>query len=404
MTDVSSSHQPLKILIGADTFTPDVNGSANFTKRLAVGLIERGHDVQVVAPGFDRTHGRFLESHDGVEMIVHRLYSWRWLPHPWLRFALPWRIKPNAERIVRAEKPDVIHFQSHIVVGRGLATSAIKHRIRLIGTNHTMPENILQHVAILPKFALSWLADLQWNSARHWFQLADEVTAPTRRAADFFERGTGMTGVHAISCGIDTRYYTPDFSPRTANVITFVGRLDEEKYIHELLETVPLLADLDVRVEIIGDGEVRKALESKARELGIADRVHFAGRTSDEELRAALTASTVFAMPSRAELQSIATLEAMASGLPVVAADAMALPHLVHPGKNGYLYEPGNIEEFAGHLRAVLTASPEELTRLKKGSLHTVVAHDINRTLDIFERLYRGEKVVDHDTDDELAG
>ena len=56
------------------------------------------------------------------------------------------------------------------------------------------------------------------------------------------------------------------------------------------------------------------------------------------------TRGTVFAMPSIAELQSIATMEAMASGLPVVAANAMALPHLVHDGENGYLFEPGDID------------------------------------------------------------
>ena len=406
MTDDLSSppaaKKPLTILMGGDTFAPDVNGSANFAKRLASGLVERGHHVHVMAPAQPHGTGTFTETYDGVPMTVHRVYSWRWLPHPWLRFMLPWRVKANSEKIVRAVDPDVIHFQSHIVVGRGLVTSGRKHGIRLIGTNHTMPENILQHVAILPSFMLGWLADVQWKSARKWFIQADQITAPTRRAADFFEKGTGLTGVHAISCGIDTKFYTASFAPRTENLITFVGRLDEEKYIHELLEAVARLEpELAVRVEIVGGGEVRKALEAKARELKIADQVHFTGRVTDEELRSILTASTIFAMPSRAELQSIATLEALASGLPVVAADAMALPHLVHPGENGYLYQPGDIDEFAGYLRQILTAPPAELERLKRGALDTVKAHDIHRTLDIFEALYRGETVVDPVTDDE---
>ncbi|TPX00628.1 glycosyltransferase family 4 protein, partial [Schumannella luteola] len=238
------------------------------------------------------------------------------------------------------------------------------HGIRLVGTNHTMPENILQHVEILPKGTLDWLARVQWRAARKWFEMADSITTPTRRAAEFFERGTGLTGVHAISCGIDTSFYTADFAPRSENVIAFLGRLDEEKFIHEAIETLPLLADLDPKLVIIGGGEVRGRLEARARELGVTDRVRFTGRVSDEELRRELTEASVFAMPSRAELQSIATMEALASGLPVVAADAMALPHLVHPGENGYLYQPGDIEEFAGHLRTVLTAEPAELERL----------------------------------------
>jgi len=406
VTDGPSSNPPaerLTILIGCDTFAPDVNGAATFSRNLAAGLASRGHDVHVMAPAQPRRVGVFTEIHEGVPLTVHRIYSWRWLPHPWLRFMLPWRVKANAERIVREVKPDAVHFQSHIVVGRGLATSAVKHGIELVGTNHTMPENILQHVAILPRFTLDWLAAIQWRSARKWFEKADAVTTPTRRAAEFFERGTGLTGVHAISCGIDTSFYTADLSPRNENVIVFLGRLDEEKFIHEAIEALVKLQDLDPKLVIVGDGEVRPKLESRSRELGVADRVRFTGRISDEELRRELTEASVFAMPSRAELQSISTMEALASGLPVVAADAMALPHLVHPDVNGYLYEPGDIDAFAGYLRKVLTAEPAELDRLRRGALRTVEAHDIQRTLDIFEALYRGEQVVDPDTEGELA-
>lgn len=385
----------MRILIGADTFSPDVNGSATFTRALAAGLASRGHEVHVMVPAHGRV-GTFVENHIGVDLIVHRIYSWRWLPHPWLRFMLPWRVKANAERIVREIKPDVIHFQSHIVVGRGLATAAKKHGIRLVGTNHTMPENMIQHVAILPRFALGWLIKIQWASARKWFSKADEITAPTRRAADFFEKSTGLPNVHAISCGIRAADYVADFSPRTQNIVTFLGRLDEEKHIEDLLVAVTKLDPaLDVQVQIVGDGDVRRQLEAKARELGIADRTTFTGKVSYNELRAALTRSTVFGMPSRAELQSIATMEALASGLPVVAANAMALPHLVHPGENGYLFEPGDVDAFAGYLEKILKASPAELTRLKKGALKTVEPHDIERTLDTFEALYRGEQVVD---------
>jgi glycosyltransferase involved in cell wall biosynthesis len=386
----------MRILIGADTFSPDVNGSATFTRALAAGLAGRGHEVHLMVPAKRGKVGTFVEEHIGVDLIVHRIYSWRWLPHPWLRFMLPWRVKANAERIVREIKPDVIHFQSHIVVGRGLATAAKKHGIRLVGTNHTMPENMVQHVAILPKFTLGWLIKIQWASARKWFSKADEITAPTRRAADFFERATGLPNVHAISCGINAADYTADFGPRTRNVVTFLGRLDEEKHVEDLLVAVTKLDPaLDVQVQIVGDGDVRRQLEAKARELGIADRTTFTGKVSYDELRAALTRSTVFGMPSRAELQSIATMEALASGLPVVAANAMALPHLVHPGENGYLFEPGDVDAFAGYLEKVLKATPAELTRLKKGALKTVEVHDIQRTLDTFEGLYRGEKVTD---------
>ncbi|MDQ1597363.1 MAG: hypothetical protein QOI70_787, partial [Microbacteriaceae bacterium] len=138
------------------------------------------------------------------------------------------------------------------------------------------------------------------------------------------------------------------------------------------------------------------------RDLGIEDRVTFTGYVTDEELRGMLTRATVFAMPSIAELQSIATMEAMASGLPIVAANAMALPHLVHEGENGYLFEPGNSSDLAAKLSHVLTLPPAELQKMKESSLRYIAAHDIQRTLTIFERLYRGQTVTDPVTDASL--
>lgn len=389
-----SAARPLRVLIGADTFSPDINGAAIFTKRLAVGLAQRGHEVHMVAPGTaDRFHGTRIEEHDGVQLTVHRLYSWRWIFHPWLRFALPWRSKANALRILTEVKPDVVHFQSHIVVGRGLVWAAKRLGIRIVGTNHTMPENIMQHVQIMPKPMLQKLIDVQWRAAAHTFRSADAVTTPTQRAADYFERHTGLTGVRAISCGIDTSNYTPDFSQRRSNQIVFVGRLDEEKHLEDLLQAIPRIDPaLDVHLTLVGDGDQKAKLVAQVAQLGIGDRVTFAGRVSDQELRATLTAATVFAMPSRAELQSIATMEALASGLPVVGADAMALPHLVHDGENGYLFTPGDVDGFAARLTDVLTATPERLDAFKRAALKTVEAHDIDRTLDIFESLYRGEQ------------
>lgn len=391
-------------MIGGDTFAPDINGSASFAKRLAVVMTKRGHEVHIVAPAPDRHHGSRIENHDGVDLMVHRLRSWRWLPHPWLRFALPWEAKPNGRRLIAKYRPDVVHFQSHIIIGGGLAPAAKAKGIRLIGTNHVMAENIAQHVTILPPPALRWLIRTQWRAAAKVYSLADEVTTPTKRSSDYFEEMTGLTGVHSISNGIDAANYVPSFEPRTENRIVFVGRLDEEKCIHELLQAIPKLdAALDVKVDIVGGGEDKHRLERMARDLGIADRVVFHGKASDEQLRDILTYGAVFAMPSRAELQCIAAMEAMASALPVVAANAMALPHLVHSGENGYLYEPGDVDEFARHLTSVLTASPDDYTSMKKASQRIVSKHDLQATADIFEALYRGESVTDPVTEDPVV-
>ena len=399
IVDGSADERPLRILIGADTFAPDVNGAARFAERLAAGLVERGHEVHVMAPAASRKHGTWKEVHEGAEITAHRLRSWRWFPHDWLRFALPWRIRQNSARVIDEVRPDVVHFQSHIITGRGLSVEAEKRGIRIVGTNHFMPENMLEFT-LLPRAWQDFAVGLAWKAARRTIGRAESVTTPTRKAAQFLERHTGLVGVHAISCGIDAHKYSPNWVPRTENRITFVGRVTGEKQIDVLLRAATLLPpELDVKVEIVGGGDQKRNLEHLAVELGIADRVTFTGYVTDEELREAYHRSSVLAMPSIAELQSIVTMEAMASALPVVAANAMALPHLVHHGENGYLFEPGSPEDLAAKLRTVLEASPEDYRALKEGSLRLIAAHDIQRTIATFENLYRGKPVTDPVTD-----
>ena len=388
--------RPLTVLIGADTFAPHVNGAARFAERLAAGLVGRGHDVHVMAPsGGRRNHGIFTEIIEDQPMTVRRIPSHRYLPHDWLTFVFPWMAKHHARVALDAVKPDVVHIQSHIVLGRGLARESRKRGIPIIATNHVMAENILDFTT-LPDALNQVFVKIAWADAKRTFDMARAVTTPTRKAADFLEATIDIDGVIPISCGIDASNYTPDLSPRTTNRVLFVGRLTTEKHIDVLLRAVRKLDDaLEATLDIVGDGDQRRALERLAHELGLDGRVRFHGRIAEEELRSLLGRASVFAIASIAELQSIATMEAMASGLPIVAANAVALPHLVHDGENGYLFEPGDVDELAARLTDVLTAEPDERLRMQQASLKGVEIHDINRTLDTFEALYRGDALPD---------
>lgn len=387
-----TSGRPLKILIGCDTFAPDINGAARFAERLAAGLVQRGHEVHVVAPNSAyRRSATHTETIEGESLIMHRLPAVRWLPHDWLRFVWPWRSKHYARKVLDEVQPDVVHIQSHIIIGRGLTRIAHQRGIPIIATNHVMPENILDHTS-MPDFINAPVLKLAWDDAKRTFDMTRAVTTPTRNAADFLEHTIDITGVIPVSCGIDRSHYTPVIAPREKNRILFVGRLTGEKQVdvvlHALAELDPAL---DAHFDVAGGGDQRKALEALTAQLGLTDRVTFHGRVTDEELRELYSRASVFAIASIAELQSIVTMEAMASALPVVGANAVALPHLVHDGENGYLFEPGNVSDLADKLTRVLTASPEEYERMQKASLDGVAVHDINRTLDTFEALYRGE-------------
>ncbi|WP_380164303.1 glycosyltransferase [Jannaschia sp. R86511] len=381
---------PRRVLLGADTFAPDVNGAARFAERLALGLAGRGHDVHVVSPSTDGRSGR--ETMGAV--TVHRVASVRTPVHPTFRVARPWRVAGDARRLLADVAPDVVHPQSHFPVSRSLAAAAGEAGVPLVMTNHFMPENLFGHArvpAALRRAAARWA----WRDLARVFAQAQVVTAPTPRAVELLAASGGVLGARAVSCGIDLAGYGRDLPATGARdgadatpVVLFVGRLDEEKRVGQLLRAVAALPpELPVRLDVVGDGTCRREWEQLAVDLRLGSRARFLGRVDEDVLRHAYASATVFCMPGVAELQSLATLEAMASGAAVVAADAMALPHLVEEGANGWLFPPGDVAALADRLLRVL-ADREGARRMGEHSRRLAAGHDIETTLDAFEAVY----------------
>ncbi|WP_257155975.1 glycosyltransferase [Streptomyces sp. Ru87] len=374
------------MVIGADTYPPDVNGAANFAHRLADGLARRGHDVHVIAPH----PGAGPERVTAGGVTVHRLRSHRTPFHPTFRVCLPPQIRGSAARLLDRIAPDAVHVQSHFAVGRTLVGAARRRGVPVVATNHFMPENLIGYAPLPDRFAAA-ACKPAWRDLVRVFRHAQVVTAPTPRAARLLpEHGLGRTPL-AVSCGLDLARFAQPAAERTDERlrVLFVGRLDAEKNVQDILRALPRLpAGLPVTAEIVGDGSRRGELEDLARALGVADRVTFHGLVADQEVLDAYARCDVFCMPGTAELQSLVTMEAMAAGKPVVAADAMALPHLVHPGRNGLLYPPGDIPALAAALASVLGDAGMR-TRMGQAARGIVARHDIGHTLDTFETLYR---------------
>ncbi|MDA0637867.1 glycosyltransferase [Nonomuraea sp. MCN248] len=380
--------RPRRIMISTDTYPPDVNGTAYFTHRLAAGLAERGNEVHVVCQS---DHGpAAADVVDGV--IVHRLRSAPLLVHPTMRVAVPARL----DRLMAAIDPDVLHTQGHFVVGRAALAAARRRGVPVVATNHFMPDNLFQFGRV-PERLRRGAGRLAWRDFGRVYRKADRVTTPTPLAATLLaEQGFGRE-VEAVSCGIDLTRFHPHAEPKAwarkllglpdRPTVLFVGRLDEEKRLADLVRAMPyVLNDLDAQLALVGRGNRREELERLADRIGVAGNVSFLGFVADEKMPQAYAAADVFAMPSVAELQSIATLEAMATGLPVVLADAMALPHLVN-GDNGYLFPPGDVTALARHLTAVL-ADGDLRERLGLASRALALSHDHRTSLARFEQIY----------------
>lgn len=378
--------KPLRVLIGAETYPPDVNGAARFAERLASGLAERGHDVHVVSPS---PVGRPITERQGA-VTYHGVRSHEYRFRPGFQVCMPWEAFPATAALIDELAPDVVHTQAHMVVGRGVVKAAARRGVPLVATNHFMPENLSAHVPMSgPVMRIG--SRIAWRDLGRIFGKADVVTAPTPRAVELLVDSAGLTDAFPVSCGIDAeRYRSEPAEPGAVPSVLFVGRMDQEKRVDELIRAFAALpAGLPGRLEIIGDGAKRGEWTALAAGLGIAARVTFHGFVPEAELLAAYARADVFVMPGVAELQSIATLEAMAAATPVLAADAMALPHLVRHGRNGWLFTPGDVPELTTRLASLL-ADRDLRLRMGAASREVVAEHAIGATLSTFEAIYRG--------------
>ncbi|MEV7474911.1 glycosyltransferase [Pseudarthrobacter oxydans] len=391
-----ADQRPLTILIAADTYPPHINGAAQFGYRLAKGMTGRGHNVHVLACRADNGKS-FTEFRP--EGTVHRLRSHGVPTHEYFRICLPWEIKKEISLLFDRVKPDVVHIQSHYMIGEHVLYEAVKRGVRIVATNHFMPENLNPFLPF-PQWFKDIIGRISWKDMGKVMGKADVVTTPTPLAAKAMHQHAFLRKVLPLSNGIDSAAYElqpgEQIEPHPYPTVMFAGRLAEEKHVDVLIEAVSKTPpELNVHLEIVGGGEVRSALEELVRRLHMTDRVKFLGLASDEELRRAYIQADLFCMPGTAELQSLVTLEAMSASTPVVLADAMALPHLVRDGENGYLFTPNDSDDLAKKITMVLELPADQREAMGQASRQMVEPHSIEGTLQTFEDLYRGARFED---------
>jgi glycosyltransferase involved in cell wall biosynthesis len=381
----------MKILIAADLHYPTINGVATFSRNLARGLAAHGHEVLVIAPS--QTGKRYKEV-DG-NYVIARTVS---VPFPFYQnFRIS--INPNREvkKIIDDFDPDIIHIQMLMGIGQAAMKYGNKYGIPIVSTNHAMPDNLMDNLRLLAPVSRPINYMLTAYGAR-FHSKSDLITMPTQSAIDMFV-GKVDRPILPVSNGIDLARFTPSKAseeiythfglPKNQPIISYIGRLDAEKHLPVLLRAFVRVQTVmpHIHLLVVGDGTERALLESLANELGISHMVTFTGRVSDEDLVELHKVGTVYCMPSPAELQSIATLEAMASGKPVVAVDAGALGELCQNERNGYLVEQDNDEMMAEGLLRILE-DPSLCKKMGEESLAIAKTHDLQTTLKRFEAIY----------------
>jgi len=389
----------MKILIAADLHWPTINGVAVFSRNLAKGLADRGHEVVVIAPS-QRRSGRGGEETDG-NYLIRRTMS---VPFPlYQNFRISVAPQREVKKIIEEFEPDVVHIQMLLGIGQATMRYAQRYNIPVVTTNHAIPENLLDNIRMLAPVSKQ-LSYLITEYGARFHKKADFVTMPTQAAIDMLTTGrkdSPDVPIKPVSNGIDLSRFQPTapsdaiykkFSiPKDRLIIDYVGRLDSEKHIHVLIDafnSVLKRTTKPVHLLIVGGGTDAERLENYVYELGIHNNVTFTGRVTDDEIVELHKVGDIFAMPSPAELQCIAALEAMSSGKPVVAVNAGALYELCQTDRNGFLCEK---DDDAGIADALLMLVEDDKLRAKFGEESQKIAktHDMNHTLDQFEEIYQ---------------
>lgn len=324
----------MHIVFITETWPPQVNGVALTVRALALGLAARGHRVEVVRPGKDGSDGK-------VELLSARGAP---LPrYPGLQVGMP---QGGALRRRWCERrPDVVYIATEGLLGVSAIRTANALRIPAVTGFHTRFHDYASH------YGVGLLAPLVRSRLMQFHRRAQMTLVPTRALFDELT-DAGIGHVHRLRRGVDTDLFTParrESALRTswgvhgdAPVMLCVGRLAAEKSLGLALQAFRALQARmpAARMVMVGDGPQRGALEDAFPD------VIFAGTRRGEELAAHYASADVFLFPSLTETFGNVVLEAMASGLAVVAFDRAAAQEHVANGISGLVVPESDARAF----------------------------------------------------------
>ena len=385
----------MKIVLASESFGLNVSGVAIATKNLARKLADRGHEVFVFSPG---------KVSDIKKKQMEKI-SWfrlRSAPNPFrsgYRITYPFNAK--AGRKIAEINPDIIHLQDPAGIGRLMLAISQKQDIPVIATNHFSLRFALSYAIIRPLHPL--LKKILTDYLVKFYNSCDQIITPTETSRKEVISLGVKTPIAAVSNGIDPRPFRKEppaeklektrrkFGLPGKPLVLYCGRIDKDKSIDVLIKSIgPTVKEAGVHFALMGGGDMARRMERFAGVLRVDHRVTFCGPVAymSEDFLNLYKLAKIFFIPSEIETQSLVTLEALASGLPVVAARGGALPEIVHHGKNGFLFKGGDSEQAARYLLRILSSASLQ-NRFSRHSLKVALSHDQQKAVSRVENIYK---------------
>jgi phosphatidylinositol alpha 1,6-mannosyltransferase len=367
----------MRILYFSDTFLPEINGVTTVLAAMRDGLQARGHEVRMVIPGYGTPTAN--------ETGLRRIPGVPCPGYPAVRLSWPWG--RGIGGWAAGFWPDLVHVATEGPIGLFGRAFALRHDLPLITSFHTD----------FPRYAAHYLGKHAAEPVRgylRWFHGPALATQTPSAVTRDELQSMGIAQAMVWGGAVDARRFTPSLRSETRRVemgcgdrvmVLHVGRLAVEKDPTTLIESFRQAHAALGNVAtfcVAGAGpeaeSIKKALPF-ARHLGFLSRDKLAELYADADL---------FVFPSPTETCGLVALEAMASGLPVVGADAGGIKESIMPGITGLLVEPGNAGEFAAAIES-LVQDRERREAMGQAARAFAQGRDWSRELDQLEAIYR---------------
>lgn len=367
----------MRIAMMTDSWYPTRDGVVTSVTIIKESLEALGHEVFVVAPEPEpesRQEGVYY-----FPAVKFKSYAGYYVP------ILP----SHKKRILTEIHPDVIHIH-------GVATMAVRglicgHELGIptVMTFHTMVDDAAKYYSPV-KMDPETMQKLIWIYLRKILKHMDVVVTPTACIGRELEsHGAECRNLVTIPTGTDVAKFHPGipsdfvrlrYGLEGKRVAIHVGRISYEKDLDMVVRAMGMIDDAVLLVA--GRGPAKEDIEKLVDELGLNDRVVFAGFVADEELPAFYNAADIAVSASKFETQGLSILEAMATGKPVACRNGRAFAEIVRDGENGYLFD--DVEGCAEAMRRAFDA-PESV---REASLRTALDNSRERSAELYVKAY----------------
>ncbi len=369
--------RPLRVVLVSETWPPEINGVAMTLQRWALGLRSAGHAVFAIGPRL---------SEPGT------MDGWLSLPglpipgYSQLRFGLP--LGRRIQRALCRWQVDVAYVATQGPMGYAAVRACHRLGVPVVSGFHTRFDQYMRHYGLPGTVALAWWWLRRFHRATHLTLAPDAVLCARLHDAGFGRVERLQRGVDCLR--FHPRRRSPDLRARWGAgpndpVALYVGRVAAEKNLPLFMRTVERMRELRPRLQavVVGDGPLLPTLRRQF------PWVHFEGRQYGEALAARYASADWFLFPSESETFGNVVLEAMASGLLVLAMDYAAAGQWIEPGRSGFLVPKGDGGAFIRRGLALAGTEPEFLQPVRARARQRVLSLDWQRVSARFEYLLR---------------